>query len=73
MWKVSVKVDGFGKVNYPSICPLTPVRGKAFCSSHIETAKKANIESDLKKFLQKCDSESINMEGEAGGNYKKLL
>ena len=24
MWKVPVTVAGFGKVNYPSICPLPP-------------------------------------------------
>ena len=34
MWKVPMTVSGFGDVNYPTICPLSPDRGHAFCKSH---------------------------------------
>ena len=65
MWKVPVKVDGFnGPINYPSICPLTPARGKAFCSAHIREAKELSIPTDIKEFLQ---SKEANNDGE--GTY----
>ena len=38
MWKVPVMLTSFGKINYPSICPLSPKRGQAFCQSHCEKA-----------------------------------
>lgn len=54
MWKVPVEIKGFGQINYPSVCPLTPVRGKAFCSTHVAAAEKQQIKTDLKAFLKTC-------------------
>jgi hypothetical protein len=39
MWKVPVALEGYGKINYPSVCPLTPVRGKGFCDAHVKVAE----------------------------------
>ena len=54
MWKVPVNVSGFGTVNYPSVCPLTPVRGKAFYKVHMDIAKKENVKTEMKEFLRSC-------------------
>ena len=54
MWKVSVAVPGFGEINYPNICPLSPQRGQAFCRKHCEIATAAGYPSDLRSFLKKC-------------------
>ena len=54
MWKVPVEIKGFGQINYPSVCPLTPVRGKAFCTIHVAAAEKQQIKTDLKAFLKTC-------------------
>ncbi|CAB3993607.1 Hypothetical predicted protein [Paramuricea clavata] len=56
MWKVPVVIEGFGKINYPSVCPLTPVRGKAFCDAHVKVAEKQQIKTDLREFLKSCGS-----------------
>lgn len=54
MWKVPVTVPGFGEVNYPNICPLSPLRGQAFCRKHCEIASAAGYPSELRPFLKKC-------------------
>jgi len=55
MWKVPISVDGFeNQVNYPSICPLSPERGEAFCKIHCEMAAKSNIPHGLHEFLRYC-------------------
>jgi hypothetical protein len=54
MWKVPIKLDGFGKINYPNICPLTPKRGHAFCETHCKTAERLCYPTKLREFLKKC-------------------
>ena len=55
MWNVPVTVDGLAReVNYPSICPLSPEKGKAFCKKHCEDACKGNIPTGLREFLRHC-------------------
>lgn len=55
MWNVPVKVDGLAKeVNYPSLCPLSPEKGKAFCKQHCDDACKGNIPTGLREFLHHC-------------------
>ena len=61
MWKVPVTVSGFGDVNYPTICPLSPDRGHAFCKSHCIMAKAAGYPSELRPFLQKCGVQDIHL------------
>lgn len=47
-------VPGFGETNYPSICPLSPQRGHAFCVKHCAMAVAAGYPLDLRSFLKKC-------------------
>ena len=55
MWYVPVTVEGLAKaVNYPSICPLSPERGNAFCKKHCADACNKNIPTGLHEFLQHC-------------------
>ena len=54
MWKVPVSIPGFGKVNYPSICPLSPKRGHAFCPTHCEKGQALGYPTELRAFFKKC-------------------
>ena len=54
MWKVPINLEGFGTVNYPSICPLSPKRGHAFCEEHCRKASELKYPSELRPFLKKC-------------------
>jgi len=55
MWYVPVKVEGLAtEVNYPSVCPLSPERGKVFCKQHCIDACEGNIPTGLHEFLQHC-------------------
>jgi hypothetical protein len=54
MWKVPVSIEEFGPVNYPSVCPLSPKRGHAFCKTHCEKAQKLGIPDGLKDFYRYC-------------------
>ena len=65
MWKVPVRIDGYEKqINYPSICPLSPERGKAFCTNHCATAQKATV--GLHKFLIHSGKEKSKNGSESG-------
>ncbi len=54
MWKVPVTIHGFGKINYPSVCPLSPKRGQAFCEAHCGKANQLGIPTELRKFYRSC-------------------
>jgi hypothetical protein len=54
MWKVPLKLPGFGEINYPKICPLSPKRGHAFCEFHCKQAVLQGYPSELRPFLKKC-------------------
>lgn len=55
MWKVPIEVEGFQNlINYPSICPHSPVRGQAFCTLHCEMAKSVAIPHGIHDFLKYC-------------------
>lgn len=61
MWHVPVFVDGFAKpINYPSICPISPERGKAFCKQHCSDACGVGIPTGLHEFLQFCGVKGQN-------------
>ena len=61
MWKVPVNVDGFqNAINYPCICPLSPVRGQAFCKDHCELARRVSIPHELHNFLKFCGISGIS-------------
>ena len=62
MWKVPIDIPGFGKINYPSVCPLSPKRGHAFCHVHCERAHALGYPTDLKKFLSRCGVEDGNID-----------
>jgi hypothetical protein len=49
MWKVPIEVSGFGKINYPNICPLSPKRGHAFCDKHCENATSLGYPTMLRE------------------------
>lgn len=61
MWKVPVSLEGFGKINYPSVCPLSPKRGHAFCEAHCEKAQTLGYVTELKKFLERCGVSGKNV------------
>ena len=70
MWHVPVFVDGFAKpINYPSICPLSPERGKAFCAQHCSDACNGGIPTGLHEFLQFCGVKGRNGES---GNFPNM-
>ena len=54
MWKVPVSIPGFGNVNYPSVCPVSPKRCHAFCEKHCAKANKLGCPSVLREFYQHC-------------------
>jgi hypothetical protein len=54
MWKVPVEIEGFGSVNYPKICPLSPQRGHAFCGDHCKKAQVLGYPSKTKEFFERC-------------------
>jgi hypothetical protein len=54
MWKVPIHIEGFGKVNYPSVCPLSPKRGHAFCDAHCKNAEMLGYPSKTNKFFKNC-------------------
>ena len=55
MWKVPIEIDGFQNlINYPSICPLSPMRGQAFCTVHCEMARSVAIPHGIHDFLKYC-------------------
>ena len=54
MWKVPVSIPGFGNVNYPNVCPVSPKRGHAFCEKHCIKACEMGFPSELRKFYQHC-------------------
>ena len=53
MWKVPVSIPGFGNVNYPSICPLSPKHGHAFCEKHCMKDEQLGFPSGLREFYQR--------------------
>ena len=61
MWKVPVTVAGFGKVNYPSICPLSPKRGHAFCEAHCKKAQAMGYGTGLKDLYKRCGVTGVNI------------
>jgi hypothetical protein len=62
MWKVPIELVGFGKINYPSICPLTPKRGHAFCEKHCKNAQTQGYPTKLREFLKRCGVSDRNVE-----------
>ena len=54
MWKVPINLAGFGTIKYPSICPLSPKRGHAFCEEHCRKASRLGFPSELRLFLKRC-------------------
>ena len=54
MWKVPVEISGFGKINYLSVCPLSPKRGHAFCEAHCKKANQLGFPSELRSFYKHC-------------------
>ena len=62
MWKVHAEVPGFGKANYPAICPLSPKRGHAFCQAHCEQAQELGYPTLLREFLKKCGISEKNVD-----------
>jgi hypothetical protein len=69
MWKVPIEVSGFGKINYPNICPLSPKRGHAFCDKHCENATSLGYPTMLREFLKTCGITDRNIEE---GWYKPI-
>lgn len=64
MWEVPVVVDGFDRpINYPSVCPLSPQRGKAFCKQHCDDACKGGLPTGLEEFLRFCGLRNNNNSG----------
>jgi hypothetical protein len=61
MWKVPVSVPGFGNVNYPNICPLSPKRGNAFCDVHCDKAKSMGYGTELKKLYDSCGVAGVDI------------
>ena len=58
MWHVPIQVQGFTKpLNYPSICPLSPQKGMAFCQEHCVVATKAGLPTGLHDFLKCCSTD----------------
>ncbi len=70
MWKVPVVIPGFGKINYPSVCPLSPKRGQAFCPMHCEKAQALGYATELRMFLKRCGVGDSNV---ANGMCLQLL
>ena len=57
MWHVPIQVQGFNKpLNYPSICPLSPERGMAFCKEHCSIASESGLPTGLQDFLKCCST-----------------
>ena len=70
MWHVPVFLNGFAiPINYPSICPLFPERGKAFCKQHCSDACNGGIPTGLHEFLQFCGVKGRNGES---GNFANM-
>ena len=61
MWKVPVEIGGFGKINYPAVCPLSPKRGHAFCEVHCERANQLGFSSELRSFYKHCGVSDRNI------------
>ena len=61
MWKVPVSVPGFGNINYPNVCPLSPKRSHAFCEAHCKKAKFMGKETELKKIYHNCGVEGLDI------------
>ena len=61
MWKVPVVIPEFGNVNYPSICPLSPKRGYAFCEKHCMQASQLGYPAELKAFYKHCGVFKVNI------------
>lgn len=62
MWKVPVTIPGFGSVNYPNVCPLSPKRGFAFCNTHCAKAHHLGYPTGLKEFYKHCGISSTNIQ-----------
>ena len=54
MCKVPVSIEGFGAVNYPDICPLSPKRGHAFCKDHCSKSSSLGAPTELREFYKYC-------------------
>jgi hypothetical protein len=61
MWKVPVSIPGFGQINYPSICPLSPKRGHAFCEKHCIKAGQLGYPTELKEFYKHCGVANVDI------------
>ena len=62
MWKVPITLAGFGTINYPSVCPLSPKCGHAFCEEHCRKASLLGYPTELKPFLNECGLSSGNLD-----------
>lgn len=65
MWKLPIHINGFkSPLNYPDVCPLSPVRGQAFCTLHCEMGNHLSIPTGLHDFLKFCkESDGNAVEG----------
>lgn len=55
MFPTEVKISGFEKdVNYPNVCPMSPIYNSAFCEVHNAIMKKKQIPTRIKDFLLYC-------------------
>lgn len=55
-------VSGFGKVNDPSICPLSPKRGHAFGNEHCEKANTMGYETGLRDLYKRCGVAGVDLD-----------
>ena len=62
MWKVPITLPGFGEINYPRICPLSPKRGHAFCIQHCKQAALLGFQTELRPFLERCGMSKDDVE-----------
>ncbi len=75
MWKVPVSIEGFGAINYPDICPLSPKRGHAFCEEHCLKSSSLGVPTELREFYRYCGVASMDIKSglfQQLCNYKKL-
>lgn len=54
-WELEAAILNWLVINYPSICPLSPRCGHAFCPSHCENTQAMGYPTRLRDFLKKRD------------------
>ena len=54
-------IPGFGKINYPSVCPNSPKRAHAFCEKHCAKARQLGYPAELKEFYKHCGVNNVDV------------